>query len=224
MASIGSDTVERVAEFQDTNGLTIDGKVGDVETLPAMVAQLIAANNQDSAIRMIVDFYDLRDNGNLLDMFFDPGCRSQRRTDFRVDEPVRVRVGPSGLAQPFPGIVHTIAHEYEHVRRLREGIADRNTNEFLGEAIEILSAGMREEDLETLAPGSPGFVAGFANDANRALVNWNAMPLADQRTFRNRFIAVRQRVRDRIAAGTPAQQALHAALLAGYNAAVVPPP
>ena len=125
-----------------------------------------------------------------------------------------MRVGPSGLAQPFPGIVHTIAHEYEHVRRLKEGIADRNTNEFLGEAIEILSEGMREEDLETLAPAAAGFVAGFANDADRALVNWNAMPLADQRTFRNRFIAVRQRVRDRIAAGTPAQQALHAPLLA----------
>jgi peptidoglycan hydrolase-like protein with peptidoglycan-binding domain len=220
----GSDTVERIAEFQNVNVLAIDGKAGDVETLPAMVAQLIAANNQDSAIRMIVDFYNFRDDGNLLDVFFDPGVAANADTDFRPDEPVRVRVGPSGLAQPFPGIVHTIAHEYEHVRRLKEGIVGRNTHEFLGEAIEILSEGMREEALETLAPAAPGFVAGFANDANRALVNWNAMSLADRRTFRNRFIAVRQRVRDRIAAGTPAQQALHAALLAGYNAVVLPPP
>ena len=83
---------------------------------------------------------------------------------------------------------------------------------------------MREENLETVAPATPGFVPGFANDANRALVNWNAMPLADQRRFRARFIAVRQRVRDRIAAATPAQQVVHAALLANYNAAVVPPP
>jgi peptidoglycan hydrolase-like protein with peptidoglycan-binding domain len=220
----GSDTVERIAEFQNVNGLTIDGKAGDVETLPAMVARLVAANNQDSAIRMIVDFYNFRDDGNLLDVFFDPAVAANADTDFRPDEPVRVRVGPSGLAQPFPGIVHTIAHEYEHVRRLKEGIVGRNTHEFLGEAIEILSEGMREEALETLAPAAPGFVAGFANDANRALANWNLMPLADRRTFRNRFIAVRQRVRDRIAAGTPAQQALHAVLLAGYNAVVVPPP
>ena len=66
---------------------------------------------------------------------------------------------------------------------------------------------MPEEDLEAVAPGAPGFVAGFADDAGRALANWNAMPLADQQRFRGRFIAVRQRVRDRVAAGTPAQQA-----------------
>ena len=43
---IGRDTVERIAEFQDTNGLTVDGKIGQDETLPAMVNQLIAAGNQ----------------------------------------------------------------------------------------------------------------------------------------------------------------------------------
>ena len=117
----GRDTIERVAEFQSTNGLRVDGKIGDIETLPAMVAQLVAANNQDSAIRMIVDFYNLQANGNLLDIFFDPGVAANADTDFRVDEPVRVRVGPSGLAQPFPGIVHTIAHEFEHVQTAQRG-------------------------------------------------------------------------------------------------------
>jgi hypothetical protein len=218
---IGRDTVERIAEFQNVNGLTVDGKIGDAETLPAMVNQLIGANNQNAALRMIVDFYNLRDDGNLLDVRFDATVAANASTDFRPNEPVRVRVGPSGLAQPFEGIVHTIAHEFEHVRRLKEGIVDRHTHEFLGEAIEILSVGMREEALEALAPGVPGFVAGFANDAQRALDNWNAMP--DQQRFRNRFIAVRQRVRDRVAAGTPAQQALHAPLVAGYNAVVLPP-
>lgn len=221
---IGRDTVERIAEFQNTNGLTVDGEIGDIETLPAMVTQLIAAGQQNAAIRMIVDFYNMRDDGNLLDVRFDPAVAANASTDFRVNEPVRVLVGPSGLAQPFAGIVHTIAHEYEHVRRLKEGIASANTHEFLGEAIEILSAGMQEEALEAVAPGAPGFVAGFANDAARALANWNAMPLADRRRFRARFIAVRQRVRDRIAAGTPGQQALHAPLLANYNAVVLPPP
>jgi peptidoglycan hydrolase-like protein with peptidoglycan-binding domain len=221
---IGRDTVERIAEFQDANGLTVDGKIGQDETLPAMVNQLIAAANQNAAIRMIVDFFDIRDNGNLLDVRFDATVAANASTDFRPNEPVRVRVGPSGLAQPFAGIVHTIAHEFEHVRRLKEGIAPAATHEFLGEAIEILSVGMPEEDLEAVAPGAPGFVAGFADDAGRALANWNAMPLADQQRFRGRFIAVRQRVRDRVAAGTPAQQALHAPLVAAYNAVVLPPP
>lgn len=48
------------------------------------------------------------------------------------------------------------------------------------------------------------------------------MPLADRRRFRARFIAVRRVVRRRIAVGTPAQQALHAGLLAAYNAVVLP--
>lgn len=221
---IGRDTVERIAEFQNVNGLTIDGMIGDGETLPVMVNQLIAANNQNAAIRLIIDFYRLRDADNLLDVFFDPTLAVNADTDFRPNEPVRVRIGPRPLARPFPDMVHTIAHEFEHVRRLKEGIVTAATHEFLGEAIEILSVGMLEEDLETLAPGAPGFVPGFASDANRAVTNWNAMPLADRQRFRNRFIAVRQRVRDRIAAGTAAQQALHAALLANYNAVVLPPP
>lgn len=221
---IGRDTVERIAEFQNANGLTVDGKIGQDETLPAMVNQLIAAANQNAAIRMIIDFFDIRDDGNLLDVRFDPSVAANAATDFRPNEPVRVRIGPGGLAQPFAGIVHTIAHEFEHVRRLKEGIAPAATHEFLGEAIEILSVGMPEEDLEAVAPGAPGFVAGFADDAGRALANWNAMPLADRQRFRGRFIAVRQRVRDRVAAGTPAQQALHAPLVAAYNAVVLPPP
>jgi peptidoglycan hydrolase-like protein with peptidoglycan-binding domain len=220
----GPDTVERIAEFQNANGLTVDGKVGQDETLPLMVNQLIAAGSQNAVLRMIVDFFDIRDDGNLLDVRFDATVAANASTDFRPNEPVRVLVGPTGLAQPFAGIVHTIAHEFEHVRRLKEGIGPAATHEFLGEAIEILSEGMPEEALEAVAPGAPGFVAGFADDAGRALANWNAMPLADRQRFRGRFIAVRQRVRDRVAAGTPAQQALHAPLVAGYNAVVLPPP
>jgi peptidoglycan hydrolase-like protein with peptidoglycan-binding domain len=222
--AFGRDTVERVAAFQQANGLTVDGKVGDGETLPQMVNQLIASGDQNAAIRLIVDFYDFRDDGNLLDVRYDPAVAANASTDFRPDEPVRIRVGPAGLAQPFAGIVHTIAHEYEHVRRLREGIVSAATHEFLGEAIEILSTGMQEEALETTAPGTPGYTAGFADDADRALTNWNNMPAADQQQFRDRFIAVRNVVRERVNNGTPAQQALHAPLLARYNAVVVPAP
>lgn len=218
----GRDTVERVAEFQQTNGLAVDGKAGEL-TLSQMSSALIAAGNQNSILRLIIDFFNFRDNGNLLDIFFDPATTSNASTDFRVNEPVRIRVGPSGINQPFAGLVHTIAHEFEHVRRLKEGIVAAETHEFLGEAVEILSVGMPSEDIETLAPGDAGFVAGFANDARRALTNWNAMPLADQRRFVGKFIAVRNMVRRRIGASTPAQQALHAPLVADYNAVVLPP-
>jgi len=217
----GRDTVQRVAEFQQTNGLTVDGKVGEL-TLSQMSAALIAAGNQNSSIRLITDFFNFRDNGNLLDIFFDPAETANASTDFRVNEPVRIRVGPNGINQPFEGLVHTIAHEFEHVRRLKEGIVAAATHEFLGEAIEILSVGMPTEGVESLAPGAAGFVAGFADDAGRALANWNAMPLADRRRFKNRFIAVRNVVRRRIAASSAPQQALHAPLLAGYNAVVLP--
>jgi peptidoglycan hydrolase-like protein with peptidoglycan-binding domain len=220
----GPDTVQRVAEWQGLNPpLVSDGVVGPL-TLEAMVVQLRGAGEQNSAIRLILDYYNIRDDGNLLDVYYDPAVAANAETDYRPDEPVRVRLGPSGMNQPFAGVVHTIAHEFEHVRRLKQGIVPAATHEFLGEAVEILSVGMPEEELETLPPGAAGYVAGFADDAWRALNNWNAMPLADQRRFRTRFIAVRNRVRVRIAAGTPAQQALHAPLLAGYNAVVLPPP
>lgn len=217
----GPDTVQRIAQEQQIAGLAVDGKVGR-NTLEHIVLRLIATGNQNAAIRLIVDFYNFRDNGNLLSVYYDPTVAANASTDYRPNEPVRVRVGPSGLAQPFPGIVHTIAHEYEHVRRLKQGIVPAATHEFLGEAIEILSVGMPEEHLEAVAPGTLGYVPGFANDALRALNNWNNMPVADQRRFRARFVAVRRVVRRRIAAGNPAQQALHAGLLAAYNAVVLP--
>lgn len=219
----GVDTVQRIAQVQTNAALTVDGQVGE-QTLEHMVLQLIATGNQNAALCLIVDFYNFRDEGNLLSIFFDPAVASNASTDFRPNEPVRIRVGPGGLAQPFAGIVHSIAHEYEHVRRLKEGILPASTHEFLGEAIEILSVGMQEEILEVTAVGTPGHVAGFADDAGRALTNWNNMSLADRQTFRARFIAVRAAVRTRIANGTAAQQALHAGLLANYNAVVVPPP
>jgi peptidoglycan hydrolase-like protein with peptidoglycan-binding domain len=218
---IGPDTVERIAEFQRANGLTVDGQIGRA-TLSQMSTNLIAAGNEDSAIRLIIDFFNIRQDGNLLDVFFDPSVAANAETDFRVGEPVRVRIGTSGINQPFEGLVHTIAHEFEHVRRLKQGIVSRFTHEFLGEAIEILSVGMPQENLEAVAPGAAGFTPGFANDADRAVANWNLMPLADRRRFRSRFIQVRAVVRRRIAASTPAQQALHAPLLASYNAVVLP--
>lgn len=218
----GADTVQRIAQYQQTNGIGVDGQIGR-GTLSTMSTNMIAANNQDSVIRLILDFFNIGDHGNLLFVFYDAAfTTANASTFFRVNEPVRVRVGPVGMAQPFENLVHTIAHEFEHVRQNKVGIGNRQTQEFLGEALEIESRGMPQENLETLAPGAAGYIAGFADDAGRAITNWNAMPLADRRRFRQRFISVRRIVRRRLAAGTPAQQALHAPLLANYNAVVLP--
>lgn len=221
-AIFGPDTVERIADAQRIAGLPVDGKV-DLGTVERFVMRLIATGNPNAAIRVIMDFFDFSE-ANLLSIFFDPTVPSNARTAVRPNEPASVRMGPTGMAQPFASLVHTIAHELEHVRQNRVGLTNVDTGEFLGEAVEVLSDGMPEEPLESVAPGAVGFTPGFADDARRALFFWNRMPAAERQTNRLRFIAVRDRVRARIAAGTPAQQTLHATLLANYNAVVVPAP
>jgi peptidoglycan hydrolase-like protein with peptidoglycan-binding domain len=207
-----SDTVERVADFQSTNGISIDGKVGE-ETLGVIVPQLNAANQQDTAIRLIMDFYNMNTFGALIEIFFDPtltGANAETPSK-DIPGPDIVKVGPSAFAQGYAGLVHTIAHELEHVRQNKLGIADIPLSEFLGEAIEIISKDMPDED-----------VAGFFNDAGRAMDNWDLMKLPDQKKNWIKFLAVRNAVRRRFAAATAAEQTIHLALMTRYNATVKP--
>ncbi len=208
----GSDTVERVAEFQSTNGISIDGKVGE-ETLRVIVNQLNAANQQDTAIRLIMDFYNMNTFGALIEIFFDPtltGANAETPSK-DIPGPDIVRVGPSAFTQGYAGLVHTIAHELEHVRQNKLGIADIPLSEFLGESIEIISKDMPDED-----------VAGFFDDAGRAMDNWDLMNLSDQKKNWIRFLSVRNAVRRRFAAATAAEQAIHLVLMTRYNATVKP--
>lgn len=214
---VDATTVQFVAEAQHTAGIRVDGEVGIVTT-ENFYTQMIARGHPNSALRLLVDFFDMRDDGNLLTVFFDPTIADLAATDFRPSEPVRVRVGPDALTLPFSGAVHNIAHELEHVRRLRAGIVLVAVHEFLAEGLEVLSVGMPEEPLDPVNPTHDAFIL----DATRCLDNWNAMPVADRRTFRNRFIAVRRKVLQRIDAGTAAQRAAHAALRARYVAVVLP--
>ena len=208
----GPDTVQRIADAQRIAGLAaVDGKVGR-QTLELFVTQLIAANFQDAAIRLIVDFYNFNEQG-LLDIHFDPNETDNAATSGFLRQGSVVTVSPIGLAQPFAGLVHSIAHEFEHVRQRREGIASRNTREFLAEALEIMSVGMDEEDF-----------AGFINDAGDAMDWWDGMPPPDRVTHQLRFIQVRNRVRARIAAGTLLQRIMNAPLLVRFNTAVGVPP
>lgn len=207
-----SDTVERVADFQSTNGISIDGKVGE-ETLGVIVPQLNVANQQDTAIRLILDFYNMNTFGALIEIFFDPtltGANAETPSK-DIPGPDIVKIGPSAFTQGYAGLVHTIAHELEHVRQNKLGIADIPLSEFLGEAIEIISKDMPDEN-----------VAGFFDDAGRAMDNWDLMKLPDQKKNWIKFLSVRNAVRRRFAAATAAEQTIHLALMTRYNATVKP--
>jgi peptidoglycan hydrolase-like protein with peptidoglycan-binding domain len=208
--TVDVDLVQRVADYQATNRLVIDGKVGH-GTLRQMVADLVAADDHNAAIRLVIDFHDLSHQWALLDIRYDPAEGDNASTGGHLPGPSTVLVGPSGFAQGYEGLVHTIAHELEHVRQRRNGMPNRNEREFRGEEIEMLSEGMLEEDTD-----------GFMNDARRALHNWNALPAADQRRLWPRFARATRKVRQRFDAATPAERAAHAATMAAYDAVVRP--
>ena len=119
-------------------------------------------------------------------------------------------MSPNAFANGFAALVHTIAHEMEHVRQNRVGIADLPISEFLGERVEILSKGMDEENL-----------AGFMDDARRALREWKLMPAAQRRANFAKFVEVRNKVRARLAKAAPIS-AKNQATLTSYNAVVKP--
>jgi peptidoglycan hydrolase-like protein with peptidoglycan-binding domain len=209
------ELVQHLAAFQQANALPGTGIV-DQATLEVLVRQLIAAGDNNGAIRAIVDFFDFDDSSNLISIYFDPNETANAETlpfdPANPNQPVSIQIGPLAMAKSFAGLVHTIEHEYVHVREMRAGEGDLATQEFLGEATEMLSPITPQEDL-----------ADFMSDARRGLENWNLMPADRQVRHRDRFIAARQRVRDRVAAGTPAEQATHQPTVDGYNAVVVPP-
>jgi hypothetical protein len=136
------DLVQRVAANQQANGLTGNGLV-NVATLEVLVRQLIANNDNNGAIRMIVDFFAFDDMDNLTTIYFDPNETANAETlplsSGEENQPASIQVGPAGMAQPFAGLVHTIEHEFSHVRLMRQNETNIPKQEFLSEAIEMTS-------------------------------------------------------------------------------------
>jgi peptidoglycan hydrolase-like protein with peptidoglycan-binding domain len=205
-----ADTVQRIANFQNGAGLKEDGQIGRI-TINPLVMGMNGAGSQNSAIRAILDFYRLDENG-LVDIHFDTADpNNATTTDQAIPGNSAITISPNAFTQGFAGLVHTVAHEMEHVRQNRVGIADLPISEFLGERIEILSKGMDEEDL-----------AGFMNDATRALQQWNLMPVAQRRANFAKFVEVRNKVRARLAKAPKPLSAPDQATLTGFNAVVKP--
>lgn len=227
---VDADLVQRIADVQDTTPALalVDGKVGR-NTLEHFFVQLRDGGSEDAAIRLVMDFYNMPDYDNLLAIYYEAPVGAG--TNFRTRVPVRIRLGLA-LFLPFAAMVHTLRHELEHVGNLKEGITNINIQEFLSEALEVISTGMSHETLLTVVAG--GLISGFQHDANRMMDNWDFIPTpAEQRRYWRTFRRARRVIRRRIArtygptraadqaewvAATPAQQAALIALLARVNA------
>jgi len=209
-----ADTSQRVAAFQqswDEDDLEVDGKIGP-KTLRALGNRALAIEPtqnipHDALLRIILDFYRL-DVTDMVNISYDPTPRGlNANTSNLADGPSEVWIGPAGFAQSWEELVHTVAHELEHVRQTRVGISGENVREFLGERIEILSKGMFEEDF-----------VGFADDITRALALWKGMTPEQQRAHWKEFDEVRKKVRARFAAASWDEREEHEGLLTGYDA------
>ncbi len=237
---VNADLVQRIAEVQNsTPGIALtDGKVGRF-TLEHFFIQLRDSGNQNAAMRLVMDFYNMPDYNNLLTIYYqDTGSYTgQAETTRNPRGPVWTRVRRA-LYMPFPAMVHSLRHELEHVRHHQEGILDRHIREFLAETNEIISRGMPHEPLfrgstpDTSGTGLTNWF-GFESDVDRMVDHWVLMSAADQRRYWRTFRRVRRVIRRRIArtyrptraadraawaAATPAQQAALTALLARVNA------
>jgi hypothetical protein len=210
-AAFGPDTAERIAEYQDNAGLIVNGQA-DEETLRQMVSDLDDMDQQNSAIRMIMDFYDMNEFGSLLDIAYDPTETANASTRApAAGGPSIVRVGPDGFSQGYEGLVHTIAHELEHVRQNTIGNISEAVSEFLGERIEILSVGMLEEDAE-----------GVMDDAGRAHEHWTNMTDDEKKANWAAFEEVRNKLRARFNLFTDDEKNTHQATMDAYDAEVEP--
>lgn len=204
-------TVHMISEWQADFRLPVDGKIG-AYTLRPIVQEVIALGQQNTAIRMIMDGHNLWRRG-LQSIRYDPALGGSNA----VTDPVgampcdsTVRIGPIGFAQGYPGLVHTIAHEMLHVEHNLTG-ASMALGEFQSESLEILSRGMIQEHF-----------AGFMDDAQRALDNWNAMTVVEKRGEWARFQQIRTKIQQRFNSQSAATQATHQPLMDAYNAVAAP--
>ncbi len=185
---IDADFVQYIAQLQQDASIAITGQI-DESTLEHIYNTMRDADNFNAGINLIIDYFDMP-TYTLTSIFADSGS-SNASTNRNAFGPTRVEVYETGLNQPFAGVVHTIMHELEHVRQHREGIASSDTREFLGEAVEVMSISMPEENLH-----------GLLSDANRLLNRWQLMPLDDQQAYWARFVEVRTKLHERVPSPT----------------------
>jgi len=205
-----AETVRAIVAWQADFRLSEDGKIG-LRTLRTIAQEMVAERMRSAVIRLIIDGHNLPTRG-LTSIRYDASLTPDNAvTSGPIPGDSTVVVGPNAFAQGYEGLVHTIAHELEHVRQRREGIQRQPIREFLAEALEIMSAGMLAEGL-----------AGLMDDAARMLRFWNLMTADEQRTHWGRFTQARNRVRQRFNNASAARRATHQGAMDNLNAVTEP--
>jgi hypothetical protein len=206
-----ANTVHMIVEWQADYRLDEDGKIG-LRTLRTIAREMISERSRNAVINLIIDGHNLSRNA-LTWIRYDPALtNANARTSGPIPGDSTVQVGPPAFAQGYEGLVHTIAHELEHVRQRRAGIQRQPVREFLAEALEIMSVGMLWEGL-----------SGVFDDARRLIHYWvNEMTADERRTHWARFVQVRNRLQSRFDRASAARRATHQATMNLYNAQTQP--
>jgi peptidoglycan hydrolase-like protein with peptidoglycan-binding domain len=222
--------VRRIAAKQQALGLSLSGGILFDSTLAAIATEMIANGSEDGVLRLIVDYYNL-DTSHAFNVVFDPSptnADSEAET-FNlggVGTPGAVHVFPKGFQQPFPGLVHTVAHELGHIKQIVGGVGSPNLREFLSEGIEIESNGMPAEpiesdtDIDLLIQGTSPVHPALIQDAQRMLHFWDVMTAAEKQANHQRYISLRTIIVTRIGTdGSPTQKTKLAPFVARLNRA-----
>jgi Domain of unknown function (DUF4157) len=149
--SFSEDTVQRIAELQRRTLDSPPSGMVDDETMGVLINRLNVSNSQNAAIRISMDRYNLDAGANLLEIYYVPDLDEGAHAGGEELGPGIVRIGPNAFNDQYPlRLVSTIAHELEHVRQHREGLArgDLNMKQFLSVGVELLAEGIPELDIE----------------------------------------------------------------------------
>lgn len=210
--------VRRIAAKQQALGLSLGGGILFESTLAAIATEMIANGSENGVLRLIVDYYDL-DTSHAFNVVFDPSpsnanAEAETFNLGGVGTPGVVHVFPMGFRQPFPGLVHTVAHELGHIKQIVGGVGSPNLREFLSEGIEIESKGLPAEpiesssDIDLMNQGTSPVHPALIQDAQRMVHFWDHMTPQEKQSNHQRYRDLRTIIVTRInTEGSPTQKA-----------------
>jgi hypothetical protein len=160
----------------------VDGTINEA-TLHEIIASLGRTFGEESAIRVIMDYYRIPDDG-VTSVRFDPTLRGK---DYQIENrgtrtAPAIVVGVDAFLQQPPRIAHTVGRAFEDVRLRGTGVR-RELRDFLLERFVISGSNMGDEE----------FVP-FMYDAVQALAKFKALDKADQDALSHEFQDVLNKV------------------------------
>ena len=132
---------------------------------------LAGEGKHNEAIQLIITTYNMS-TADLESIGYDASLtRANATTSGPIPGKSIVKIGPLTFNRSLAALVHTIRHELEHVRQRAAGMTNQSLREFQGEAVEIISKNMPEED-----------VGGLISDAKRCLKYWKRLGAEEQKS------------------------------------------